>query len=217
MPFGGGGALHVGALIREIGLKCALVPRFPASHRRSAACSPTCATTWCRHSISCSTASTDRRSTADARGRPGGERGGRRRGSRWSGPTSLRARHALSRADAHRFGAAAGAQQGCTRRDRRHDPPAFETAYLASFSRLLPGVPRGSLRCASPRSAAARPSTSGVRARPFSIARNGPAGIAPGVVRWRMARNRHLVATRPAGRTPRSAGRPSSSSPTRPR
>ena len=29
MPFGGGGALHIGALIREIGLKCALVPRFP--------------------------------------------------------------------------------------------------------------------------------------------------------------------------------------------
>ena len=29
MPFGGGGALHVGALIKEIGLKCAVVPRFP--------------------------------------------------------------------------------------------------------------------------------------------------------------------------------------------
>ena len=29
MPFGGGGALHAGALIREIGLKYALVPRFP--------------------------------------------------------------------------------------------------------------------------------------------------------------------------------------------
>src|SRR5436190_3686472 len=29
MPFGGGGALHAGALIREIGLKAALVPRFP--------------------------------------------------------------------------------------------------------------------------------------------------------------------------------------------
>ena len=29
MPFGGGGALHAGALIREVGLKCALVPRFP--------------------------------------------------------------------------------------------------------------------------------------------------------------------------------------------
>ena len=29
MPFGGGGALHVGALITEIGLKCAVVPRFP--------------------------------------------------------------------------------------------------------------------------------------------------------------------------------------------
>jgi N-methylhydantoinase A len=29
MPFGGGGALHVGAMIQQIGLKCALVPRFP--------------------------------------------------------------------------------------------------------------------------------------------------------------------------------------------
>jgi N-methylhydantoinase A len=29
MPFGGGGALHVSAMIREIGLKCAVVPRFP--------------------------------------------------------------------------------------------------------------------------------------------------------------------------------------------
>jgi N-methylhydantoinase A len=29
VPFGGGGALHVGALVREIGLKCALIPRFP--------------------------------------------------------------------------------------------------------------------------------------------------------------------------------------------
>ena len=32
MPFGGGGALHAGALIREIGLKSALVPRFPGHH-----------------------------------------------------------------------------------------------------------------------------------------------------------------------------------------
>ena len=29
MPFGGGGALHVGALIRDVGLASALVPRFP--------------------------------------------------------------------------------------------------------------------------------------------------------------------------------------------
>jgi N-methylhydantoinase A len=29
MPFGGGGALHAGALLREVGLKLALVPRFP--------------------------------------------------------------------------------------------------------------------------------------------------------------------------------------------
>jgi N-methylhydantoinase A len=29
VPFGGGGALHVGALIREVGMKAALIPRFP--------------------------------------------------------------------------------------------------------------------------------------------------------------------------------------------
>ncbi len=29
LPFGGGGALHVGALIKEVGLKSALVPRYP--------------------------------------------------------------------------------------------------------------------------------------------------------------------------------------------
>ncbi len=29
MPFGGGGALHAGALIKEVGLQSALVPRFP--------------------------------------------------------------------------------------------------------------------------------------------------------------------------------------------
>jgi N-methylhydantoinase A len=29
LPFGGGGALHIGALIREVGLKAALVPRYP--------------------------------------------------------------------------------------------------------------------------------------------------------------------------------------------
>jgi N-methylhydantoinase A len=29
VPFGGGGALHVGALIKDVGLKSALVPRFP--------------------------------------------------------------------------------------------------------------------------------------------------------------------------------------------
>ena len=29
MPFGGGGALHAGALIKECGLKAALVPRYP--------------------------------------------------------------------------------------------------------------------------------------------------------------------------------------------
>jgi N-methylhydantoinase A len=29
MPFGGGGALHAGALVRDVGLRCAIVPPFP--------------------------------------------------------------------------------------------------------------------------------------------------------------------------------------------
>jgi N-methylhydantoinase A len=29
MPFGGGGALHAGALVRDVGLRCAVVPPFP--------------------------------------------------------------------------------------------------------------------------------------------------------------------------------------------
>ena len=29
MPFGGGGGLHAGAMVRELGLACALVPRYP--------------------------------------------------------------------------------------------------------------------------------------------------------------------------------------------
>jgi N-methylhydantoinase A len=29
MPFGGGGALHAGALVRDVGLSCAIVPPFP--------------------------------------------------------------------------------------------------------------------------------------------------------------------------------------------
>ncbi len=29
MPFGGGGGLHAGALVRDVGLACALVPRYP--------------------------------------------------------------------------------------------------------------------------------------------------------------------------------------------
>ena len=29
MPFGGSGALHTGSLIKEVGLKSAIIPRFP--------------------------------------------------------------------------------------------------------------------------------------------------------------------------------------------
>ena len=64
MPFGGGGALHAGALIREIGLRCALVPRFPGITSALG-----CVIADLRHDmvqtrqLSCSTASTPPRSS----------------------------------------------------------------------------------------------------------------------------------------------------------
>jgi N-methylhydantoinase A len=62
MPFGGGGALHTGALIKEVGFASALVPRFPVSPLRSAASWPTCGMTGCRRSTDCSTRSMPQRS-----------------------------------------------------------------------------------------------------------------------------------------------------------
>ena len=54
---------------------------------------------------------------------------------------ALRARHALSRPDPHRRGAAAGrAGRRHARGQRGMIREAFEAAYLASFSRLLPGL-----------------------------------------------------------------------------
>ena len=109
MPFGGGGALHVGALIREIGLKCALVPRFPGITSALG-----CVLADLRHdmvqTLNVMLERPRRRGarTADARRRPGGQRGHRRLGHRGRADRrSVRARHALSRADPHRGGAAA--------------------------------------------------------------------------------------------------------------
>ena len=51
--FGGAGPMHATAIARELGVPHVLVPRFPASRRHSAACSPMCATTSCVPCISC--------------------------------------------------------------------------------------------------------------------------------------------------------------------
>ena len=221
MPFGGGGALHVGALIREIGLKCALVPRFPGITSALG-----CVLADLRHDMVQTLNRHARRPrrrgarTAHARGRPGGQRGDRRRGHRGRAHRrALRARHALSRADPHRV--------RCRCRSRRQAAAlasresmvrsAFEAAYLASFSRLLPGL-ADAHRLAARRCDRPPPGVRllGVRARPVRIARQGAARH-----RGRSG-STAAGATPPSGRgsicrpAPRSTARPSSSSPTPP-
>lgn len=44
MPFGGGGALHTGAMLADVGLGSAIVPRYPGVTSAMAASLPTCAT-----------------------------------------------------------------------------------------------------------------------------------------------------------------------------
>ena len=142
MPFGGGGALHVGALIREIGLKCALVPRFPGITSALG-----CVLADVRHDTvqtlnlmldGIDIEALQRRMSAAARevsavvaatGIPVGR---------------IDVLHEL---DMHYLGQThtlavplpAEASEG-TRVSESTIGQAFETAYLASFSRLLPGL-----------------------------------------------------------------------------
>ena len=89
----------------------------------------------------------------------------------------LRTRHALSRADPYRVRPAAGssARQRLSALREAMIRSAFETAYLASFSRLLPGLP---MRIVSLRVAAIgrRPAFdfSVFASEPFRIARQRP-------------------------------------------
>ena len=110
MPFGGGGALHVGALIKEIGLKCAVVPRFPGVTSALG-----CVIADLRHDQvqtvnlmldGLDVAALDRRMMTAGAGGAGGGR--RRRHRRRAHRRRVRARHALSRPDPHGRGAAAG-------------------------------------------------------------------------------------------------------------
>ena len=70
--FGGAGPMHATAIARELGVPHVLVPRYPASPPRSAACWPTCATTSC---APCTNRS--RRRPGGSRPHPGGAGGGR--------------------------------------------------------------------------------------------------------------------------------------------
>ena len=100
MPFGGGGALHAGALIREVGLKAAIAPRFPGLTSALG-----CVIADLRHDRvqtvnlmldGLDAAALDRRLVE--RGRARSRRSSRARASRSSASTSFRTRHALSSA-----------------------------------------------------------------------------------------------------------------------
>ena len=212
MPFGGGGALHVGALIREIGLKCALVPRFPGITSALG-----CVLADLRHDM----VQTVNLMLDGPATRP-----------RWRCRMAAAGREAsaviaaagipveridvIYELDMHYLGQthtvavplpvaadARGLSEALVRK-------AFETAYSASFSRLLPGL---AVRIVSLRVAA-------IGRRPASISRcsrrtpsasldEASDGIAQGVVRRRLARHQRLVAARAAGgRDDRGAGDP---------
>jgi N-methylhydantoinase A len=144
MPFGGGGALHAGALIREIGLKGALVPRFPGITSALG-----CVLADLRHDMvqtlnvmldGLDVAALERRMAAT----------GHEASAVIAGAgIPVDAADVLYELDMHYVGQThslavplstipnESAGSGLTQESIRQ---AFERAYLASFSRLLPGI-----------------------------------------------------------------------------
>jgi N-methylhydantoinase A len=154
MPFGGGGALHAGALVKEIGLKCALVPRFPGVTSALG-----CVIADLRHDQvqtvnmpldGLDLAALDRRMVAA---------GEEARGVVEAAGIPVERVEVLYEIDMHYIGQThtvsvplpvtlAGTTTGVSESIIR---AAFEQAYRASFSRLLPGIP---IRLVSLRTAA---------------------------------------------------------------
>jgi len=144
VPFGGGGALHAGALIRDVGLRAALVPRYPGVTSALG-----CVIADIRHDQvqtvnvtldGLDAAALDRRMVADAlAARAVVEAAG----------LAMERVDVLFEFDMHYAGQThtvavpveAGLQDGTTGITEARVRAAFETAYQTSFSRLLPGVP----------------------------------------------------------------------------
>ncbi len=144
VPFGGGGALHAGALIRDVGLRAALVPRYPGVTSALG-----CVIADIRHDQvqtvnltldGLDAAALDRRMVADA---------GAARAVVEAAGLPMDRVEVLFEFDMHYAGqthtvavpVAAQVQDGTTGITETRLRAAFETAYQASFSRLLPGVP----------------------------------------------------------------------------
>lgn len=154
VPFGGGGALHVGAIVKEIGLNVALVPRFPGVTSALG-----CVIADLRHDQvqtlnlpfdDLDIATLDRRMVA----------AGEEVRAVVSSAGAMVERIDLSfELDMHYVGQThtvavplpVTLQNGTTNISSALIKSAFETAYAASFSRLLPGLPT---RIVSLRSAA---------------------------------------------------------------
>ncbi len=144
VPFGGGGALHAGALIEEVGLRAALVPRYPGVTSALG-----CVIADIRHDQvqtvnlaldGLDAASLDQRMVADATAA---------RAVVDAAGLAMERVDILFEFDMHYVGqthtvsvpVAAELVDGCTGIDEPRIRAAFEAAYQLQFSRLLTGVP----------------------------------------------------------------------------
>ncbi|MCG7359639.1 hydantoinase/oxoprolinase family protein [Roseomonas sp. ACRSG] len=144
VPFGGGGALHAGALIRDVGLRAALVPRFPGVTSALG-----CVIADIRHDQvqtvnlaleGLDAAALDRRMMAEAAAA---------RAVVEDAGLAMERVDILFELDMHYLGQThtvavplpVEPREGGTGIDEAQVRAAFEQAYQASFSRLLPGVP----------------------------------------------------------------------------
>ena len=200
MPFGGGGALHIGALIREIGLKCALVPRFPGITSALG-----CVLADLRHDIvqtlnlmldGVDATALERRMRAAE---------GEAAAVVAAAGIPIERTDVLYELDMHYLGQTHTVSVPLPVAPPSHElgvseamiRSAFEAAYLASFSRLLPGLADPDRDAACRRD---RPPPGlrllGVCPRPFRVDREGADRLAAGVVRRRLARYQRLGTAR---------------------
>jgi len=144
VPFGGGGALHTGSLIKEVGLRAALVPRFPGVTSALG-----CVIADIRHDqvqtvnlalAGIDAAALDQRMVAEA---------GEAKAVVEAAGLSVEKIDVIFELDMHYVGQThtvavplpVSVENGTTGISEETIKAAFDEAYRASFSRLLPGVP----------------------------------------------------------------------------
>ena len=198
MPFGGGGALHAGALLRDVGLKSALVPCFPGITSALG-----CVIADVRHDevatinlplAGLDVARLDARMIESAR---------RVTATVAEAGMVLTGIDVVFELDMHYIGQTHAIavplpvtidRQG-TGLNVEMVQQAFEIAYQAKFSRLLPGIP---VKIVSLRTAAIgrRPhfDLSVLAPKPGGALQDARIGFAVRLVRGTLARDRHLVA-----------------------